>query len=40
LFAEAFYARHAREGGHPVRRGLTDLAPVLVEYWIARLRGR
>jgi hypothetical protein len=32
--------RHAREGGHPVRRGPSAQSRPLVEYWIARLRGQ
>jgi len=29
-------ARHAREGGHPVRRGLSAELLTSLEYWIVR----
>jgi hypothetical protein len=28
--------RHTREGGYPVRRGLSAQAPPSLEYWIVR----
>jgi hypothetical protein len=31
--------RHAREGGHPVRRSLRDQTELPLEYWVTRLRG-
>ena len=32
--------RHTREGGYPVRRGLSIPSLASLEYWIVRLRGR
>jgi hypothetical protein len=32
--------RHTREGGYPVRRGLSAQSLLPLEYWIVRLRGR
>jgi hypothetical protein len=31
--------RHAREGGHPVRRGFSVYHYPSLEYWIIRFRG-